>query len=374
MYEVCQHYRDRFRAHVLVWEYPGYGCAQGTANEANVNLNAWAVLNYIRGPMQWPLSRLILFGQSIGTGPTCHIAATLNKNGEHLGGVILQSAYTSIRDVIRNMLGGLARVVSNRWSNDIEIKSIRDPILFIHGRRDPLIPSLHSETLFQLAVTKQKRLALCEATHNDWDHASDIIRPVEDFLTEFPRSAASLRAMQSELKASKDGPMDGPPELKLDDKLRIPPAHLTGGMVTTSSSSTSSLFAASLASSRALTARTIAVFSPPDAEAAIDEETKRQNGQSSPTPTSSGLTASGNANGNGLTSSGGVTVTSMMYDSKVASSGGGSGPTSGDIGVAALHDVKFGPQTPSVSTITTTSSTTMATSSTITPLTFPSSL
>jgi pimeloyl-ACP methyl ester carboxylesterase len=184
-----------------VWEYPGYGCAQGTASEATVNLNAWAVLNFIRRDMQWPLNRLVLFGQSIGTGPTLHLAAALNRRNEHLAGIVLQryapqsfmfgvahllisrfddfySAYTSIRDVIRNMVGGLARVVSNRWSNDVEIKAIRDPILFIHGRRDPLIPFTQSETLFHMAEMKEKQIALCEATHNDWDHMNDLIRLV----------------------------------------------------------------------------------------------------------------------------------------------------------------------------------------------------
>jgi hypothetical protein len=53
-------------------------------------------------------------------------------------------------------------------------------------------------------------------------------RPIQDFLRDFPRSAAAILAMERELKVPEGGavdaapvPRNGPPDLKLDDKFRI---------------------------------------------------------------------------------------------------------------------------------------------------------
>jgi hypothetical protein len=112
-----------------------------------------------------------------GTGATCHLAASLNRKGVRLGGVVLQSPYTSIKggwlflllwslsagalrsllilwralrlrcaDVVKSVAGSLVGgVIGNRWSNVTEIKEMTDPVFFVHGQRDTLIPWQHSQ-------------------------------------------------------------------------------------------------------------------------------------------------------------------------------------------------------------------------------------
>jgi pimeloyl-ACP methyl ester carboxylesterase len=59
---------------------------------------------------------------------------------------VLQSPYTSIKDVVKSFAGGLAAaVITNRWNNVEEAKSITDPVLIIHGQKDKIIPYSHSE-------------------------------------------------------------------------------------------------------------------------------------------------------------------------------------------------------------------------------------
>jgi carboxylesterase type B len=55
------------------------------------------VYDWVSTELKWPPERTVLFGQSIGSGATCHLAASLNRKGVHLGAVILQSPYTSIK-------------------------------------------------------------------------------------------------------------------------------------------------------------------------------------------------------------------------------------------------------------------------------------
>lgn len=65
--------------------------------------------------MGFPPQNIILFGRSIGTGPTIQLASELCQQGVPVGGVIVQSAYTSIKDIIRNLLGKMAAgVISER--------------------------------------------------------------------------------------------------------------------------------------------------------------------------------------------------------------------------------------------------------------------
>jgi hypothetical protein len=48
--------------------------------------------------------------------------------------------------VVKSVAGSIASgIISNRWSNITEIKEMRDPILFVHGKRDTLIPYQHSQ-------------------------------------------------------------------------------------------------------------------------------------------------------------------------------------------------------------------------------------
>jgi hypothetical protein len=115
----------------------------------------------------------------------------------------------------------------------------------------------------------------------------------------------------------------------------------------TTSSSGSSIFAASVASSRALTARTVAIFSKPAAESAIAEETKSDNNNGMVSPNGNGLTSSGGgasspAVGNGLTSSGGTSTNGLT------SSGGPVGHSNGLTSSGGANgSVKVGPNTPS---------------------------
>lgn len=76
-----------FRAHVLVWDLPGYGHSKGTTTETLANAYADLVLNVAieRGwkPYVW--------GWSLGSVPTCHLASTRLE----VRGVVLESPIAS---------------------------------------------------------------------------------------------------------------------------------------------------------------------------------------------------------------------------------------------------------------------------------------
>ncbi len=118
MYDILMYYKYHWKVSVLLWEYPGYGVYEGVASEPSINLCIRSVLRFVVEQIHFPLERVILYGQSIGTGPTCHLAASMNDDGIHLGGIILHSPYTCIKDVVKFLAGRIAAaVVPNRWNN-----------------------------------------------------------------------------------------------------------------------------------------------------------------------------------------------------------------------------------------------------------------
>jgi pimeloyl-ACP methyl ester carboxylesterase len=158
----CHFLREQFQVHVLAVEYPGYGVCPGsyTGCEAIMS-NAHAALQFATRGLKLPLDRIKLFGRSIGTGPTLALAAKFKVSG-----VILVTPFISIRELFREKVGPLARMVEEWFPNDEHIKAVKSPTIFIHGRQDRLIPCAHSETLYGSCSSRKLFINPQEMEHN----------------------------------------------------------------------------------------------------------------------------------------------------------------------------------------------------------------
>ena len=153
--------------------------------------------------LRWPLSRVVLMGQSIGSGPCCWAASWLNRSGRHLAGVVLQSPFTSIRDIVRDLVGSAAAsLVAERWNSlQLCVDHINDPILFLHGMKDELITCSHSERLYDRCQSAHKHLLLIpEATHNEFNLLVDVVSPIVQFLQLY----TSLKDRQRHSRPARD--------------------------------------------------------------------------------------------------------------------------------------------------------------------------
>lgn len=82
---------------------------------------------------------IVLFGRSLGSGPATYLAS-LRENYC----LFLMSAYTSIKDVSRSLLGKLSYILTpiviERFKNIDSIKDVKCPVFLLHGAKDKLIP------------------------------------------------------------------------------------------------------------------------------------------------------------------------------------------------------------------------------------------
>mmetsp|Transcript_11851 Transcript_11851/g.28319 ORF Transcript_11851/g.28319 Transcript_11851/m.28319 type:complete len:481 (+) Transcript_11851:221-1663(+) len=161
LYEAGHWLCDTLGVHVLIPEYPGYGCAPGSPNELSVNRNVETAYDFAVNAMHWDPARIILFGRSIGTGPAIKLASE-----NEVGGLVLVSPYTSVKDMVRTHAGivtsWLTAELTNMFPNIDMMPAVACPSLIVHGAKDKVIPSEQALRLHAASSVAAKRLIILE--------------------------------------------------------------------------------------------------------------------------------------------------------------------------------------------------------------------
>jgi abhydrolase domain-containing protein 17 len=145
---------------VLAHDYPGYGLSTGRPSEAALNTASRAVRRFLREQLGVPPAQTLLFGRSLGGGPAMQMAVE-----ENVGGVVLQSTFTSVFRVMtrwRLFPGDL-------FENERKLAQVAAPVLILHGRRDEVIPFHHGQALYAAAREPKRAWFLHDTGHNDFN-------------------------------------------------------------------------------------------------------------------------------------------------------------------------------------------------------------
>ena len=73
----------------------GYGKSNGSPTEKNCYADIEAAYRYLLEVRRIPPEQIVLYGRSLGSGPSCYLAAKTAREGRSVGGVILQSPLLS---------------------------------------------------------------------------------------------------------------------------------------------------------------------------------------------------------------------------------------------------------------------------------------
>lgn len=147
-------------------EYPGYPGAPGTPSEASILSAAHAALAHLTGPMGVAKERLVLEGQSLGSGVAVALAA--EGWGRRL---VLLTPYTSLPDVGARAFPyfPVRLLMRDRFDSAARAPGLALPVLVVHGTRDEVVPF----DLGQALAAKFPQARFVEvpgAGHNDvWD-------------------------------------------------------------------------------------------------------------------------------------------------------------------------------------------------------------
>lgn len=148
---------------VFAYDYRGYGLSQGTPTVEGAYQDIDAAYNYLRQELAVPPEQIIVYGRSVGSGPSVDLASR-----EPVGGLAIESGFVTIFRVAIP----IPIYPFDKFPNIDKISDVDCPVLIMHGTADGVIPFSHGERLFGRASTAhpQKALSLWVdgAGHNDF--------------------------------------------------------------------------------------------------------------------------------------------------------------------------------------------------------------
>ena len=132
---------------VLEFDYRGYGRSRGRPSEEGTYLDAQAACQWLRRK-GFAGTNIIAFGESLGGGIAAELAVR-----ELVGGLVLQSAFTSIPDMGADLFPWLPV----RWLGTIryhtlsKLPQLHVPVLVMHSPADELVGFHHGKANFAAA-------------------------------------------------------------------------------------------------------------------------------------------------------------------------------------------------------------------------------
>jgi uncharacterized protein len=168
---------------LLALSYRGYGGSTGKPTEAGLITDATAAYDFAIA--RYPAERIVLWGESLGTGVAVALAAE-----RPVGGIILDAPFTSAADVGAAAYPFLPVhwFMKDPFHSEERILRVEAPLLVLHGELDRIVPIALGERLFLLAEEPKRMVRFPLGGHVDLDdHGAEAV--VKSFLEKLGRPA-----------------------------------------------------------------------------------------------------------------------------------------------------------------------------------------
>jgi len=150
------------RVNVLFYDYTGYGYSgkPGLPSPAHIESDIQAAFDYLVNDAGIPANRIILYGQSLGSVPSCILAKK-----HRVKGMVIHAGLASAIRVLKPSLN------KSPWfdlfRNADYIKEAKCPVFVIHGTLDQAVPFSNGKLLYDNAPIKISPWWVEGANHND---------------------------------------------------------------------------------------------------------------------------------------------------------------------------------------------------------------
>jgi uncharacterized protein len=151
---------------VLLVDYRGYGGNPGTPSQKGLAADSRAARAYLASRSDVDVSRLVYFGESLGTAVAVDLAV------EHPpAALVLRSPFTSMSDVGQYHYPFLPvrLLLRDRFAAIGQIQRIQAPLLVMAGGRDRIVPVESSRRVYEAAKSPKAFLLIPDADHNDYE-------------------------------------------------------------------------------------------------------------------------------------------------------------------------------------------------------------
>ncbi|KAK8921368.1 hypothetical protein KSP39_PZI020769 [Platanthera zijinensis] len=155
---------QRLKCNAFMLSYRGYGASDGEPSQNGIIMDAQAALDHLFLRNDIDTSKIVVFGRSLGGA----VGSALAKNNpDKVSALILENTFTSILDmagvmlpILKWFIGGclskgpkvLNFLVRSPWSTIDIISQVKQPILFLSGLQDEMVPPSHMQMLYAKAA------------------------------------------------------------------------------------------------------------------------------------------------------------------------------------------------------------------------------
>lgn len=157
----------RFRARLLAEDgrglfmisYRGYSGSSGVPSEMGLRRDARAAYDWLA--QRFPPGRIVLYGESLGTGVAVRLAVE-----RKVAGLVLDAPFTSTADVAEHHFWYLPVWLLRDQYRSIDLIGRLDaPLLVVHGERDGVVPIALGERLFAAAPEPKRFVRIPGGDH-----------------------------------------------------------------------------------------------------------------------------------------------------------------------------------------------------------------
>ncbi|GMH01208.1 hypothetical protein Nepgr_003047 [Nepenthes gracilis] len=176
MYELFIELSINLKVNLMGYDYSGYGQSTGKPTENNTYADIEAAYKCLEERYGVKQEEIILYGQSVGSGPTLDLAARLPR----LKAVVLHSPILS---GLRVMYPVKRTYWFDIYKNIDKIPFVKCPVLVIHGTADSVVDFSHGKQLWELCPEKYEPLWLKGGNHCDLELFPEYIKHLKKFVS-----------------------------------------------------------------------------------------------------------------------------------------------------------------------------------------------
>lgn len=157
------------------YDYSGYGQSTGKPSEDNTYADIDAAFECLERDYGTSQEDIILYGQSVGSGPTLDLASRLTQ----LRGVVLHSPILS---GLRVMYPVKHTYWFDIYKNIDKIGQVSCPVLVMHGTTDDVVDCSHGRQLWNLSKEKYEPLWISGGGHCNLEVYPEYLRHLKKFM------------------------------------------------------------------------------------------------------------------------------------------------------------------------------------------------
>ncbi|KAL4589451.1 hypothetical protein LXL04_002358 [Taraxacum kok-saghyz] len=159
---------QKLQCNIFMLSYRGYGASDGYPSQQGITRDAQAALDHLSQRTDIDTSQIVVFGRSLGGA----VGVVVTKNNpDKVAALILENTFTSILDMagvllpfLKWFIGGsiskgpkiLNFVVRSPWNTLDVVGQVKQPVLFLSGLRDEMVPPVHMQMLYAKTAVHNK--------------------------------------------------------------------------------------------------------------------------------------------------------------------------------------------------------------------------